>query len=95
MKFLFYASALFLLSACAGPQDELKIMNRSDGTTEISVPYSASLAVMEGQGMQTERIVSANAQKICPDGYSMNYTGVRKRPEYADPEKVWIVTCKP
>lgn len=85
--------SFLVIAGCAGPQDELRLARLSDGRTEIAMPYSTGTAMMESSGFPTDALIAAKAKSICPNGYEMSYQGLRQRPEYADPEKIWNVRC--
>lgn len=94
MKRLVLFAAALSVGCAIGPQDEFKLVRLADGGTEISMPYSSTMAVLEASGFQTDALIPAHARNVCQgDGYTIERKGMRKRPEYADPEKVWIIRC--
>ncbi len=94
MRHIYILTCAALLTACAGQTDEFRLARLSDGGTEIALPYSDGVATLEASGFPVDALVAKRANDLCPDGYSLDYKGMRQRPEYADPEKLWVVTCK-
>lgn len=94
MRIFLVVASLVALAGCAGPQDELRLARLVDGQTEIVLPYPTSTAFAESSGFPTDALIAARAKEVCQNGYNMAYQGIRQRPEYADPEKVWVVHCK-
>lgn len=94
MRAIVLMSLLALAGCAVGPQEDIKITRLADGATEIALPYGTAQMVLESSGYQTEYVIAAKAKAICHDGgYTIDPMPIRKRAEYADPEKVWIVRC--
>jgi hypothetical protein len=95
MRLLVALAGLALVSGCAGPSDEPRLAKLADGAYELAVPQNFGTTAAPGAAQFfNESVPRIRAGQICPNGYQMNDLGTRKRPEYADPEKVWRIECK-
>jgi hypothetical protein len=91
------AALLFVaaVAGCASPDDEPRLTKLSDGAYEWSIPQTfgntTALAAVEFYNGPALR---GKAGQLCPNGYQIHDHGFRKRPEYADADKVWRIECK-
>lgn len=73
--------------------DEWRVYRLSDGGYEMAMPLSLSNLSLPEE--ITQAMLITRAKNLClPQGYDLREIGIRKTPQYTDPEKVWVVTCK-
>jgi hypothetical protein len=94
MKKLLTVLAAATVTACAGDADEPRLSRLSDGGYELSIPQSYANHVAAASGFPFQAFVAGRAKSVCPAAFQATDTGMRKRPEYADPEQVWRIDCK-
>jgi hypothetical protein len=95
MKRLIALLSATALAGCASADDAPRLTKLADGGYEWAIPQTF------GNTATTSRVLFYNstwlqrkAQEVCPSGYQLTDHGVRKRPEYADPDKVWRIECQ-
>jgi hypothetical protein len=87
---------LFGLNGCIWAEDRLITHELAAGGYEVALPYSMRNIAMDvyGNPMSPEKAVAERAKLLCPGGYKLGKPDLRKRAEYLEAEKIWIVTCK-
>ncbi len=93
---ILFGAVILGLNGCIIAEEKFATHKLAEGGYEVALSQSILNVGMDvyGSPLTVEQAVLAKAKKLCANDHRLSEPEMRKRPEYLEAEKVWIVTCK-